>query len=253
MNGFTDQLDNMVPTIAATIAQELDDAAIDLVTDVARVIEYRLDLAPNRDTGYLVDQAQRLTGSSLLVTPRLKVEGGEWVEDGAVRFRLFEDLMTEVEGLAAVDVELDSPILADVVAMAHERGIVVVGSSHDFKGTPTMSTFERKFETGKLMGVDYVKFATKLRTEGDFIRLMKFTALCHPQEVISVGMGEKYGPTSRLLLPFLGSCMTYAYFGEKPLVAGQLECIDMHRRFLELSADYATQFTGEYAETAALR
>ena len=69
-------------------------------------------------------------------------------------------------------------------------------------------------------GADLVKIATKASEIADLQTLATFTMEAAGQGVIVVAMGS-FGPASRVLLPCLGSRMTFAS-GPQHEVAGQL-------------------------------
>ena len=118
-------------------------------------IEVRLDLTGlcGGAWGNLCAAAGK-RGRPVLLTIRSAREGGRW------RGREAERLALVLHGLdvaAAVDLEIAAPAFGLVAEAAHRRGVKVVGSFHDFGGTPDLARMARVEARGRRMGVDVVK------------------------------------------------------------------------------------------------
>jgi len=187
---------------AATLAQLAAN-----VGGVCDIVEVRADLVNSEVTQWL-DHAQAIEAQNVpvIVTIRLANEGGRWTKPDADRLPLFK---AALEHVSAADIELSSPLLLEVSALArhHQRALIV--SCHDFDRTP--SDRELREVVQKAAGVgSVVKIATLTRTDQDLAALRGLLAEPGATPLCVLGMGP-LGPRTRLEFPGLGSCLTYGY------------------------------------------
>ena len=219
MATLRERLAEGVPLVAVSFGDEdagRDAAqARDLRVDVA---ELRVDWYASTDSEHALRQVRPFAGMPTLATIRSKDEGGYWAGDEPSRLRLYETLMPEVD---AVDVELASTeIRAGVVAAARSHGAVAVLSHHDFTATPSAARLDELAEEGFAAGADLVKISTMAQGPDDLRTLTDFTLRHHHRGVIAIAMGPE-GAASRIMLPVLGSRITYSSIGGRP-APGQL-------------------------------
>lgn len=108
---------------------------------------------------------------------------------------------------------------ADVVKAAHEQGVCVIASAHDFDRTPQWQPMFARTNEARDLGADIVKFAFRLNSGEDLlsgVRLLRASRI--PLAVM--GMGP-LGPVSRLLYAQYGSRLVYGYLGGTPTAPGQ--------------------------------
>jgi len=154
----------------------------------------------------------------VLLTLRHKREGGKWEGREAERITLY---LSAIKSVSAIDVEIGAHALEMVSTAAHRRGVKVVGSFHDFKGTPDMARLNDLERRSRRMGADVVKIATMVKTSQHLARLFAMPA-CAKGPICILGMGE-LGGVSRIALPCVGSCLVYGSLG-KATAPGQLTC-----------------------------
>jgi 3-dehydroquinate dehydratase-1 len=126
-----------------------------------------------------------------------------------------------------VDIEINSRVLPDVVAVAHAVGKPVIGSYHDFATTPPRAVLAKVIARGWQSGADIVKLATRLNTAADLrllLGLLKRSTVQRPLCVIGMG-----APEARLALARAGSCLAYGFLG-KSAAPGQLSCAEVWRQ-----------------------
>lgn len=116
---------------------------------------------------------------------------------------------------AAIDIELrDHLEFADVIADAKARGVIVIGSFHDFDKTPSLRELEAKF--GEI--ADVHKFALLVNTKAD---LEVHRALIKKDAPLSVmGMGP-LGAEARPEMMARGSILNYGFLGETATAPNQ--------------------------------
>ena len=183
------------------------------------MVEVRLDLT-GPCGGKWIDlcAALRKQGMPVLLTIRAEREGGAWRGREAERTALY---LAGLKSVSAVDVEIGAPALEIVAQAAHARGAKVVGSFHDFGGTPDAARLDAVVVRGRRMGADVVKIAAMVRTAGDLARLFALPARVR-EPICVLGMGER-GGISRVALPCAGSCLAYGALG-KATAPGQWSC-----------------------------
>src|SRR3990167_3701525 len=196
------------PRIAAVILDGKDKKSISKAKrDGADLLELRIDCFKRRDTLYIQKTIKDIKAVNLpvIATIRSKAEGGKVAIIDNDRIGLFETILPFVD---AVDIELSSSkILKDIINQAHRFNKKVLVSYHNFKNTPEQKQLEAIIKNSKKAGSDIVKIATFARNKKDIIRLASLT-VSH-ENIITIAMG-RLGVVSRLLLPMLGSLVTYS-------------------------------------------
>ena len=162
--------------------------------------------------------AIRKQGRPVLLTIRDEAEGGEWRGREAERLALY---LAGLKSISAVDVEIRAHALQMVAPAAHRLGVKVVGSFHDFEGTPDFASLHTVEGRGRRMGADVVKIVALVKGPGDLARLFALPA-CAKGPLCVMGMGP-LGSVSRVALPCAGSCLVYGSLG-KATAPGQLSC-----------------------------
>jgi 3-dehydroquinate dehydratase-1 len=192
------------------------------------VIEVRLDR-----TGHPPDWLERCKeiearGKPVLLTVRLRSEGGAWPEDDAARLEIYKKGLA---ALSAVDVELSSAICADVTRQAEKLGKVCLVSHHDFEKTPSLAELESIVEKAQQNGA-VAKVATMIRSEADAEILRALLGRKRNRPLCVIGMGDAWKQT-RISFPKLGSCLTYGYL-DKPTAPGQVSALELIRLLRDL-------------------
>lgn len=186
------------------------------------IVELRLDLVGTDTPRWLEDaQAIEARGLPVIVTIRLSEEGGQWKQADEARLPLFEKALSH---LAAVDLELRSPLVEQVSGLArqHQRALIV--SHHDFEKTPPLDDLRAIMTRAAKYGT-VVKIAASTRSDQDIATLR---ALLHeecPVPLCLLGMGP-LGAQTRVEFPKLGSCLTYGYL-DTPVASGQISAREL--------------------------
>src|ERR1043166_3635260 len=168
------------------------------------IVEVRLDLIGSDTSNWLEDaQAIEARGLPVIVTVRLAAEGGPRNQPGEMRPPLFEEAIGQLSG---VDIELRSPIVDQVSALARHHHRAVIVSHHDFEKTPPPDELKKIMTRAAKLG-SVVKIATLTTTEADAATLRSLFQENCPVALCVLGMGA-LGPQTRLEFPKLGSCLT---------------------------------------------
>lgn len=156
-------------------------------------------------------------GAPVLLTCRTAAEGGRAVLDDAGYAAVMRLLLDELASCeprrrpAAVDIEVQRGCLPEVAARARDLGVDVVGSFHDFEGTPADADLEEVLDRMVREGGDLAKIAVWPASAEDVARLLGVTARAAaslPVPVAAMSMGA-LGMISRVAAVF-GSALTFA-------------------------------------------
>ncbi len=203
----------------------------------ADILEWRADFLETATQAALTSAAMTLRGLTtqpVLFTLRTAAEGGELDitdADYAQLTRYFA-----ASGFAdAIDLEVKRGAAASVTA-AHDAGIPVVMSYHNFEKTPSEKTLAALFADMDAAGGDVLKVAVMPQTPEDVLKLMTAALKArraYEKPVIAISMGE-LGRVTRAAGALFGSDATFAALqnGSAP---GQISLGEM-KHLLELFA-----------------
>ncbi|MFC7402310.1 type I 3-dehydroquinate dehydratase [Citricoccus sp. GCM10030269] len=213
----------IVPIVAKeseSIRTAAAEAAAPEHVGLVDLVEWRIDhFAGLTDTETVLRELtvlQDILGDlPLLATVRTDAEGGA----AAVSDRDYLDL---VRSLCAsghvdlVDIEYQRASADECIAAAHDHGVTVVASNHDFHATPDADEIVHRLATMESMGADIPKIAVMPQSPQDVLTLLQAT-LQAAQEldspIITMSM-QGMGLASRVSGGVFGSCATFATLGE---------------------------------------
>jgi len=197
------------------------------------IVEVRLDkIAPPSDW---LNRCVALQsgGKPVLLTVRLRAEGGSWETDDAPRLDIYKQGLQE---LAAVDVELSSVISRAVAREAARLKKASVISFHDFEKTPPLLDLCAIVEKAHKIG-SIAKVSTMITRASDVDVLRSLLRRRWDKPLCVIGMGKAWSKT-RIEFAILGSCLTYGYI-DKPTALGQISAAEMVRRLRRSFAAYS--------------
>jgi len=212
-----------LPRVVGTVSQADTLAQLAAAANCdCDIVEIRLDLI-GPDTPRWMEHARAIEsyGLPVIVTIRLAEEGGQWKQADETRIPLFD---TALHQLTAADIELRSPILEQVSALAnrHQRALIV--SYHDFQKTPSIDELKKVMVTAADFG-SVVKIVTFTKTEEDVSVLRTLLHERRSAALCVMGMGP-LGPQTRVRFPKLGSCLAYGYLDE-PVAPNQVSAREL--------------------------
>lgn len=193
------------------------------------VVEWRMDfLAPSIDVLSALETLAGFTDLPVLATFRTADEGGKAIEASAYR-----DLLLAVARsgkVSAIDVEAfrDESTVREVIDGAHEAGVAVLASYHDFHATPAAEEIIARFEAMDAAGADVLKLACMPASVDDLLVLLNAThraSRTFDRPLITVAMGP-IGVLSRIAGGVFGSCATFAAVG-RGSAPGQVPVSDL--------------------------
>lgn len=199
-------------------------------------VEWRADwfdasADPDAVAHCLTGLRQALGEKLLLVTYRTKAEGGEKALS-PIGYAEFCGWVCASGCADLLDLELfpAGETLPDLIKMAHQQGVRVVCSSHNFNKTPSQAEMVARLVQMQAAGADIAKLAVMPHSRADLLALLAATAEMadlHPETpVITISMGA-LGAVSRVCGEAMGSAMTFACAG-KSSAPGQIELEEMN-------------------------
>lgn len=223
MNQLKKVLNSPEPHLAVVITDLASERRTEFPDGAVDVVELRIDKFSNITPDAIRETCQAYRHIPLLATIRQSLEGGGWEGTNTERRKLFKAILPYVD---AIDIELAS---GDVktVQLAKDAGKVVIASSHDFEKTPSERELAlRRRKALYELGADYFKIAATADSEAELGRLVKLvTRFKQDKNTIAVAMGS-YGPLSRVVLPALGSRLTYASVSKVAVAPGQMDYLE---------------------------
>lgn len=188
------------------------------------IVEVRLDKIADRTNWLDHCAAIQGCGKPVLLTPRLRSEGGLWESDDERRLEIYQMALRR---LSAVDVELSSPLCPEVAKEARKHQKACIVSHHDFHKTPPLQELRDLVEKAQELA-SVVKVSTTLHHEGDLAILRSLLEANWSRPLCVIGMGPAWSHT-RVLLAQLGSCLTYGYI-DTSAAPGQVPAAELVRQ-----------------------
>ncbi len=213
-----------IPVVIGTLSGNIEHP-VEIVNKID-LFELRIDTFKTQEVAYITEiihSLKRVYGKPLLATVRSKAEGGAIEIEDDRRYEIYKEVLTLVD---AVDVELiSSDLLKRVSLLCKERNKLLIGSYHNYDGTPIEGQLEKLVSDGKEIGADIVKIAVTANSKEDLSRLISFTIKNREKGIITISQGS-IGTISRIVTPILGSLMTYGYI-DTPSAKGQLSAFEI--------------------------
>ena len=211
---------------------EILEEAKKAVDNKADLIEWRADklVEGEYDEDYhneILEEVRKIIGDMpIIYTFRTLLEGGKEIDN-----EKYKDLILSVANAGITDL-IDIEIFSfkfkarDIIDEIHSfTNVKVIGSYHDFEGTPDTSDLVYSLTVIDNCNADILKIATMPYKKKDVMRIMTATILTYtrpnPKPIISIAMGNM-GRVTRLLGEFTGSSITFASIG-KSSAPGQME------------------------------
>lgn len=203
--------------IIGTTGEEIIAQAEKIAKTEAELVEWRLDYFQSlSDIEALVQLLDHLKEiffrQQLIVTIRSKAQGGEADLEEAKLARILE-IAAGHTAVSYVDIEwftLQKP--ERLLRRIQQRGGKVIGSHHDFSGTPDSEILGLFLKEMCRSDLDIVKLACMPKCRSDVLRLMEITeefSERYPEKpLVTMSMGE-LGKISRISGQYFGSRITF--------------------------------------------
>lgn len=224
----------IVPIVEAT-REEIIRKAESLAGVRKDIVEWRADWFLEAPDPAAVEEVLRelrgaLGNMPLLFTFRTLKEGGEKAIEPQDYAAL--NISAAKSGLVdLIDVEIftGDKIVKEIIETAHEAGVKIVGSSHDFARTPEKDEIVGRLRRMQQLGADIPKIAVMPRNRKDVLTLLLATeemAVEYADRPIITMSMSGTGLISRLCGEVFGSSCTFGAVG-KTSAPGQMNAEDL--------------------------
>ena len=223
-----------VPIVAVTRENILEEAKSFLNIPVD-LVEWRVDWFEDvfevekvKDT--LAALREVLKEIPILFTFRTAKEGGEREISRETYVTLNKEIAkTKLVDLIDVEAFTGDEIVRDIIAVAHENGVKVVGSNHDFDKTPAEEDIIYRLRKMQDLGADIPKIAVMPKSKLDVLTLLsateKMRSFYADRPIITMSMART-GVLSRICGEVFGSCLTFGA-AKKASAPGQMGVEDL--------------------------
>lgn len=204
--------------ITGTTRKEIRDQIEQIKDEPFDLLEWRVDffeemLNEQARTEMICEIREQLEEKPFLFTFRTKDEGGQ-KEISQKEYENMLETAAKTQKIDLIDVELFRvPQMSEwIKKMKENDGMIVVGSNHDFKKTPSKDEIVSRLTSMKQNGADIPKIAVMPKDAGDVLTLLRATREFHlafPEiPVITMSMGTD-GMISRIAGEAIGSAVTF--------------------------------------------
>ena len=217
-----------VPIVGVT-REEILKAAETIKTTAADVVEWRVDWYEDIFDFEKTEETMKalrdvLGDTPILFTFRTSKEGGE----KAIETDAYVELNQKAAKTGLIDL-VDIDAVKAVVETAHECGVKVVASNHDFHKTPAKDEIVSRLRKMQDLGADIPKIAVMPENKKDVLTLLAATeemaAEYADRPIITMSMSGT-GVISRLCGEVFGSALTFGAVG-KASAPGQMGAEDL--------------------------
>lgn len=233
-----------VPVMGAS-AQEVRSAALCLDREQIDLVEWRADsfeglMEMEQVTKVLCMLRSILGNLPLLFTIRTRAEGGE----AEISIEDYVNINIEAAKSGCVDlIDVETARGDDVafliIEAAHECGVKVIGSYHDFQKTPKKEDMIMRLCKMQEVEADIAKIAVMPKSSRDVLTLLDATLamkeLHRETPVVTMAMGD-LGKVTRISGELFGSAITFGTVG-KASAPGQMpiEALNTCMEYLKTS------------------
>lgn len=179
----------------------------------------------------VLKELRRVLGNTpILFTFRTSNEGGEKAIEPAAYAELNKRAAaTGLIDLVDVEAFTGDEVVRDIIESAHESGVVVVASNHDFEKTPEKDEIVRRLRKMQELDADIPKIAVMPQSRKDVLTLLSATeemvSEYADRPIITMSMSAT-GLISRLCGECFGSALTFGAVG-KASAPGQMNASDL--------------------------
>lgn len=199
------------------------------------VVEWRVDWFDGvfdfAQVEAVMKELRRVLGNTpILFTFRTANEGGEKAIEPAAYAELNKRAAaTGLIDLVDVEAFTGDEVVRDIIESAHESGVVVVASNHDFEKTPEKDEIVRRLRKMQELDADIPKIAVMPQSRKDVLTLLSATEEMASEyadrPIITMSMSAT-GLISRLCGECFGSALTFGAVG-KASAPGQMNASDL--------------------------
>lgn len=173
-----------------------------------------------------------LSEKIVLFTIRSEKEGGKRLPPEITDIDEMNRMVISNKLADIVDVELSdgNPSKRELVELAHDNGVKIIMSYHNFEITPEQEFMTEKLQAMRAMGADIIKIAVMPESIHDVYRLMETATYTKEKldiPIVAISMGA-LGAITRISGALYGSDITFGAL-EQASAPGQIPVSDLKR------------------------
>lgn len=222
-----------IPIVATDIteakkqAENIKNYPVDIIEIRGDYLEKCLDVEYSLET---IKSVSEIIDVPIIYTFRTKSEGGEKDISNEDYFKLLKGILSG-GATDLIDVELfkGDEFVEDLIHFAHQCGVRVIVSNHEFTRTPVKIDLILRLVKMQSLGADIAKIAVMPKNKSDVLTLLDATDEAYEQfmniPIVTMSMGKE-GMVSRMTGEFFGSCITFGTAG-KASAPGQVGAEDL--------------------------
>lgn len=223
----------IVPITATTERQALEQAQQFAHHADIDVVEFRIDLLDiaqnilenNPKIIALGEKIRQILHKPLIATIRTTTEGGNLAIRDSNYETVYRDYLVN-PFMQLLDIEMfrEKSVVEKLVNLAHQKGVLVIMSSHDFHRTPAQAEIEQRLLQQDKLGADILKIAVMPNSRADVLTLMNATLSVSEQSdkpLLTMSMGQ-LGAISRVATASVGGRLCFGMVGQAS-APGQIE------------------------------
>ena len=219
---FNEGLPKICVPIVGKTKEEIYEELEQLSWDTVDVVEWRMDMC--EDLTEVVEIARSISDEyPLLATFRTIFEGGKQTITSQEYVQLYKKLI-DYKVVDMIDVEYQrDDVVNELVSYAHNHGVSVVLSYHNFHQTPLEKDLFMHLRSMQKLNADICKIAVMPKSEEDVITVLQTATHWKKQATqpyILLSMGT-LGTMTRMCAECMGCCMTFGK-GVQESAPGQL-------------------------------
>ena len=219
----------IVETSTSSIIQQVQQLQSDTLDLIELRIDFYQDIHDLDKVQDLLQQIRQLTQYPILFTYRSLKEGGH-IQLSDQEYLSLIQVACQSQCVDIVDIEIESGnvLVYQLAEIAHENGIKVLMSNHDFEKTPDVMEMKKRIESMEILGADICKMAVMPNSYKDVIHLLNTTIEMSQRlnrPLVTMSMGSM-GKISRIVGELTGSVITFASVGQTS-APGQIALEDM--------------------------
>lgn len=229
------------PKVCIPLVGASDEALFEeikaLSSYLADLVEWRTDYMNDifnegRLTGLLPRLRKHLGNTPLIFTFRTTKEGGQrQASPQQYKTLAMEAIASGCIDLIDIELFSDPDSITELTALAKEKGVKTIFSSHDFYSTPSCGELLSRLRHMEKLGADIAKIAVMPRCPEDVLTLLTATVTARRQltcPVVTMAMAGT-GLISRVWGEIFGSCLTFGLAGQASapgqIDARELKCV----------------------------
>jgi len=221
----------LIEDVAAIVNEPSTHGVVDLIEWRADYFDDHIELFDTLST-----IRQVIDAKPLIFTYRTAKEGGTGSKDSHYESLLKAAIDSGLIDLVDIELFMGDAMVSRLIDYAHAHDVKVIGSNHDFEGTPTRDEILERLQKMQALGADVLKIAIMPRNKKDILTLLEATVIMSEQyakcPLITMAMSD-LGAITRVTGEMFGSAITFGQVGKRS-ASGQIEASELSEMLMRI-------------------